>query len=589
MMKRQFRWGVLAGGVLALGMLSSAAYAQQASITLTNCSGDDCHVHDNTWTLDKTVTGNTVDPSTGQGTVTWTVTATKDSSGPATYSVHGGLTVTNTGSAPATIGNIVVNLQKPNNPKKGSNASYVSIAANVADATNGDAATAAQLVAAGSQENAAANAAWGTNNYTVSGAKGTFSETSCSGSLEFTDASNNTAFSLVPQPSIPVGGSVTLLYHADFDISCLPSVGTTLRVEAIVTFGNAGARGGSGATGSNIDISGNGQLDADEAKVRSVPCRVTLGALLPPQEANDSVIVTDTGATTTGTVTISNPVGFDGVFPATVSLSTSWDVSVDVDGGIDGGTVCNAASLSGTAVGGTLGTIVGYQTVYDDATMTYQQVPVYATYECAPAAEGQASSCIDVNSSDDIPDNGDFCSFSQGGFGGSGYPFDLLSANFATLYPSGVEAGIAGVGGFSMRFTNAAAVQSYLPAGGGANPLNADLTNPTSTSSGQFGGQLLALKLNVALSDAAVTPGGFGDLYYCDATSSLNGQTVRQILSAAETALGGGAVPSGYTYASLAGLAANLDLSFDGKSTEFPNCGVASAWAVANLSKTACQ
>jgi hypothetical protein len=73
---------------------------QQASITLTNCGAADCYTHDNKWDLTKSVTGNTV--ADGTGTVTWTITATKDSSSASEFSVHGGLTVTNTGSAPAT-------------------------------------------------------------------------------------------------------------------------------------------------------------------------------------------------------------------------------------------------------------------------------------------------------------------------------------------------------------------------------------------------------------------------------------------------------------------------------------------------------
>src|SRR5262245_51101466 len=181
------------GLVLAPRVHAAGGGTPQASITLQNSDAKYCYTHNNTWTLTKEVTGNTVD--NGVGTVTWTINATKDSSGAATFTVHGGLTVTNTGSAPATIGNIVVNLQKPNSPKRASNAPYVSIAADVADATNGDAATTANIVAAGSQENAATNAAWFTNNYTVAGAKGTFTETAGSGTLEFTDASDNTVFS----------------------------------------------------------------------------------------------------------------------------------------------------------------------------------------------------------------------------------------------------------------------------------------------------------------------------------------------------------------------------------------------------------
>src|SRR5262249_794654 len=91
--------------------------AGQASITLTGCDAKYCYTHNNTWTLTKEVTNTTVDPATGKGTVTWTITANKDSSAAASFTVHGTITVTNTGTAPATIGNIVVNLQKPNNQK----------------------------------------------------------------------------------------------------------------------------------------------------------------------------------------------------------------------------------------------------------------------------------------------------------------------------------------------------------------------------------------------------------------------------------------------------------------------------------------
>lgn len=568
----------------------------QASITLTNSDAKYCYTHDNTWALTKEVTGNTIDAATGSGSVEWTVTATKDTSAAPTFKVCGGLTITNTGSAPATIGNIVVNLQKPNSPKKGSNASHVSIAADVADATNGDEATSANIVAAGSQENTATNTAWGTSNYTTSGAKGTFIETAGSGPLEFKDASDNTIFSLVPQPTIPVGGSITLLYDATFQTSVLPPAGTPLRVEAMVTFGNSGTRGGSGATASNIDINGNTWIGTDEANVRTVPSRIMLAALpADPEEANDSVTVTDPGVTTTGTVTTSNPVGFS-TFPATISDTTSWTVTVDVAAGAEGGKVCNSATLEGAAVGGTLQVIVGYdqtKPIYDSITgniIGYE--PIYATYECAAAAKASASACVDVTPPDDQTiENGDYCTFSQGGFGGNGTPYDRLAANFPTLYPSGVEAGILGTTGYSMRFNTATAVQDYLPASKTANKLNADLVNPTSTNSGVFGGQVLALKLNIALSDAAVNPANFGDLYYCDAASSLNGQTVRQILAAAETTLGGGALPSGYNYSTLSELCANLDLSFDDKSTTDPNlsaCGVASAWAVQHLSKVPC-
>jgi hypothetical protein len=598
-----FRIAAACAGLAISAFAAQPATPGQASLTLGNNDAQFCYTHENEWTLTKALKeGSPAGPyATGQ-TVIWTVTAVK-SSGATTFTVHGGLTVTNTGSAPATIGNIVINLQKNNSPKKGSNASHVSLAANVADSTNGDAATSANIVANGSAENAATNAAWGVNNYTTAGAKGTFVETAGSGALSFTDASNNTLFSLVPQPVIPVGQSITLLYHATFSTSILPAPGTSLRVEALVTFGNSGLRGGSGSTASNIDINGNGVVDADEANVRTVASRVTR-AVPALEECNDSVSVADfaTDLTTTGTVSWSGDAGFGS---AVISTSGTFDVSVVVDGGALGGQICNKATLLGTGSGGTLNVIVGTTTgiigytpvVVDPITGAtsggdpiYGPVPVYATYECCKGVSLEADHCVTVGAlpPDGPPVNGDFCSYSQGGLGGSGVPFNQLNANFATLFPAGVEVGIPGAGGYSMKFTTATAVQDYLPTGGPANKLTADSVNPTSTSAGQFGGQVLALKLNIALSDAGVTTTGFGDLIYCNAGDSLHGQTVRQILAAAETAIGGGALPAGYTYATLAGLCANLDLSFDGKDATYLNCGVVSAWATSYLRKYPC-
>ncbi len=576
---------------------AAAGGTPQASLTLLNSDAKYCYTHNNLWTLTKEVTANTV--LNGTGSVTWTVSAIK-SDGGTTFSVHGGLTILNSGSADATIGNIVVNLQRPNSPKLGSNASHVSLAANVANATAGDAATSANIVAGASQENAATNAAWGIGNYAVAGATGTFTETpGKSGTLTFTDAAANDTFAIDPGFVLAPGAAVTLLYHATFDPSVLVGVapGTSLRVETLVSFGNVNSRGGSGATATNMDINGSGLLEADEANVRTVPCRATMaGVPAAPDECNLSVSVLDAGPTTTGTVTTSNQAGFE-AFPATIVADTSWQVSVEVASGVSGGSVCNAASLEGDPCGGTLNVVVAYtpdefvDTTDDgvDNPVNIGHLPIYATYECAPAAAGTASACMLISSppSGEVGD-GDFCSFSQGGFGGRGAPYNLLAANFAPLYPMGVEVGIPGAGGFSMKFATAAAVQAYLPAGGTSGKLTADLMDPTSSSSGVFGGQVLALKLNIALSDGGATNSGFGNLYYCDAASSLHGQTVGQIQAAAETALGGGALPSGYTYASLQDLCEKLVVSFDGKNDLYPSCGVATAWAKTYLSKTPC-
>jgi hypothetical protein len=126
-------------------------------------------------------------------------------------------------------------------------------------------------------------------------------------------------------------------------------------------------------------------------------------------------------------------------------------------------------------------------------------------------------------------------------------------------------------------------VQDYLPAGGTPGRLTIDLVDPQSSSAGVFGGQVLALKLNIALSDGGATPPGLGDLYYINPGDTLHGLTVRQILAAAETALGGGPRPAGYSYAALSTLCDSLNLSWHDMTTE--GC-VPSAWALLYLGET---
>jgi len=156
-----------------------------------------------------------------------------------------------------------------------------------------------------------------------------------------------------------------------------------------------------------------------------------------------------------------------------------------------------------------------------------------------------------------------YCSYTQGGWGAppsGGNPGMILSNNFTKVYPGGVvEIGIPGSGGYSLKFTSANAITVYLPAGGTPAPLNADATNPTSTSSGVFGAQVLALQLNVDFGDAGI--GKIGDLVLNDPTSPLNGKTVRQILALANIALGGG--NAGVSISVLNPLIDSLNGSFD--------------------------
>jgi len=179
-----------------------------------------------------------------------------------------------------------------------------------------------------------------------------------------------------------------------------------------------------------------------------------------------------------------------------------------------------------------------------------------------------------------------YCSYTQGGWGttpNGNNPGMILAENFATVYPGGfAEIGISGSGGFSAKFTSALAIQNYLPDGGTASKLTSDAVNPTTTSAGVFGAQILALKLNVDFSAAGITGGDsgpLGSLVLNDSSSPLNGKTISQILAIANTLLGGGSV-SGVTISTLNPLIDNLNQGFD-------NCTI-NGWASSHFSVMTC-
>lgn len=65
--------------------------------------------------------------------------------------------------------------------------------------------------------------------------------------------------------------------------------------------------------------------------------------------------------------------------------------------------------------------------------------------------------------------------------------------------------------------------------------------------------------------------------------------SLSQKVAAAEAAVGGGGLPAGYSYSSLAELCANLNLSFDGTNADHEHCGVVSGWANQYLSNVGCN
>jgi len=155
------------------------------------------------------------------------------------------------------------------------------------------------------------------------------------------------------------------------------------------------------------------------------------------------------------------------------------------------------------------------------------------------------------------------------------------------LYTPGVP-GHPSNGGLYIAFDSPQALLAYLPAPGAAGQLNASALDPTSTSAGSFGGDVLALRLDVDFSDAGRLPTSsslkFGDLTVCGltdtptSTSEFNGMSVREVLAALSAVLGGQATTD--TDDTLDAVAYYLSGSFEG--------GTPSTWAQQHLENGAC-
>jgi hypothetical protein len=167
----------------------------------------------------------------------------------------------------------------------------------------------------------------------------------------------------------------------------------------------------------------------------------------------------------------------------------------------------------------------------------------------------------------------EFVTYDQTIWGGpliAGTPPQLIHDNFHILYPGVFELGIPlSSGGHFMDFTDQSTLLTYLPQSQAPAALNANVTDPDSTSSGIFGGQIAALKLDIDFSDAGLLahPSGaaFGDLVFTGLTGDLtgvDGLTIRQVSSAANIQLGGGA--EAYSFVDFSSLLTGINAAFDG-------------------------
>ncbi len=599
----------------------ASATVGQTSITLLGGVSTVVQQNNTSWASAKTL--NSISPDPGDplgnsGVASWTVTVTKTSVSDTFIEADGYLTVQNTGAYPATIGNIVVNLQQFKKSCKGSDGKtykniWVSQAADLADGDHGASASTDNIAAAASQEVVAANQGCGAKNYTTQTysyqkaayTKGTFIISPGSGTIEFDYLGNTTFSTLSPGNVIPAGQSVTFTYVAKFDNTQLNlPAGTQIRTETIVTFGNAGARGGSGAAIPNLDIDGDGYVDTaeGEAWVRSVPTRTSLEVPATCVQCNQQVTLADTpnDITTTGDVTAN---------PATFSFTANGgDTGVtqltDKDGNtyfsLDGSQIATGASDTFTVAVGYSVVDCSNGTISNTAHLDTYQYPVLSPYSwdangdlllqigtdgngnpinviiCAGLDQAPSDSNEPIVSGDNScqtdpppsPYSGNYCTFLQ-----SQWPGQPGGATLGSLVNVIGSATIGTGGTYTATWDSANAIKAYLPASGTNGALNASLTDATNTSAGHFGGELLALQLNADLGTSGVQVNGnavsdFGSLRLCGTGTPLDGSTVDQVLALANKAVGGGGLPADCTgqgtcdFNSLDVLLQHLNVSF---------------------------
>jgi hypothetical protein len=151
--------------------------------------------------------------------------------------------------------------------------------------------------------------------------------------------------------------------------------------------------------------------------------------------------------------------------------------------------------------------------------------------------------------------------FTQGGWGSKpsgNNPGKFLVDQFKNVFPSGYVV----VGGTkTIKLTSAAAIEKFLPQGGTPARLTQNYVNPT-TQISVLAGQVLTLKLNVEFSAKGKTRAGLGNLTVI--SGELEGRTVNQVLTLANSVLGGGSLPSGLTLSDLNSIISKINENFDG-------------------------
>ena len=167
-----------------------------------------------------------------------------------------------------------------------------------------------------------------------------------------------------------------------------------------------------------------------------------------------------------------------------------------------------------------------------------------------------------------------FLTYSQEGWGSAANgnnPGAVRDAYFNAVFPTGMEIGDSS--NFTIHFSSASAIESFLPVSGTDNPLTQSLIDPASGNAvGTWAGQIAAAVLNVSYDEAGYLGSGYTDLKNLEfITGPFAGTTIEDFLVIANTALGGGST-SGYSYNQIGYAAEQINLAFDGFDHNFFTC-----------------
>jgi hypothetical protein len=175
------------------------------------------------------------------------------------------------------------------------------------------------------------------------------------------------------------------------------------------------------------------------------------------------------------------------------------------------------------------------------------------------------------------PDCGQGRTQTMGGWGqgaAGNNPGSYRNAHFASAFPTGVTIGLPGR---SAKWTTAAAVEAYLPAGGPSNVLPAgNSVNPaTNQLKNNAAGQVLTLNLSVGFDDADpnFSPSGTALRNYVIASGPYAGTTVGAFLVIANNVLGS-AGSTATQVSNVQSTAAAINENFDDGTTDngYLNC-----------------